>query len=76
VGAEDNSIAYTLIITTARLNNDPNYTAYRKGRKIRPVVEQFLDTTGIDLKNGAGILELTRFQEHFHEDRGVFRIEL
>ena len=34
---------------------------------IRPVVRQLLETTGIDLKNGGGIPELTRFQEHFHE---------
>ena len=34
---------------------------------MRPVVRQLLETTGTDLKNVAGILELTRFQEHFHE---------
>ena len=28
-------------------------------------------TTGINLKNGVGILELTKFQEHFHENRIV-----
>ena len=67
VGAEKNCLAQALIIAIARLNNDPNYTSYRKGRKIRPVVRQLLETTGIDLKNGGGIPELTRFQEHFHE---------
>ena len=30
-------------------------------------MEQILDTTGIDLKKGAGIPEITTFQEHFHE---------
>jgi len=44
-----------------------NNTSYRKGRKIRPVVGQLLETAGIDLKNVGGITELTRFQEHFHE---------
>ena len=38
-----------------------------KGNKIRPVVHQLLETTGIDLRNVAGIPELARFQEHFHE---------
>ena len=31
------------------------------------MVRQLLKTTGIDMKNGGGIAELTRFQEHFHE---------
>jgi len=31
-----------LIIAIARVDNDANYTAYRKGRKIRPVVEALL----------------------------------
>jgi len=31
------------------------------------VVETQLETTGIDLPNGAGIPELVRFQEHFRE---------
>jgi hypothetical protein len=30
VGAEENCLAHTLIITIASLNNDPNYKAYRK----------------------------------------------
>ena len=66
MGAGENFLAHALIIAIARLNNDPNYTSYRKGRKIRPVVRKILETC-IDLKNGAGIRELTRFQEHFHK---------
>ena len=31
------------------------------------MVRQLLVTTAIDLKNGGGIPELTRFQEHFRE---------
>ena len=52
VRAEGNGLAHALVIAIARLNNDPNYTSYRKGFKIRPVVCQLLETTGIDLKSG------------------------
>ena len=71
MGAEENSLAHALIIALARLNNDPNYKAYRQGRKIRPVVERLLVTIVTDLKNGARIPELTRFQEDFHEYKFV-----
>ena len=67
VGAEENCLAHAHIIAIARLNIDPNYTSYRKVNKIRPVVRQFLETTGMDLINGAGIPELNIFQEHFQE---------
>jgi len=43
------------------------YTAYRKGRKIRPVVQTVLKETGIDLTNGGGITEPNCFQEHFRD---------
>ena len=39
---EENSLAHALIIALAKLNNDLNYIAYRKGRKIRPMVHQLL----------------------------------
>ena len=71
VRAEENCLAHALIITIARLNNDPNYTSYRRGRKIRPVFRKLLETTGIDLKNGGGIPELSRFQKNFHEYKTV-----
>ena len=58
--AEENCLVHALIIAIARLNNNLNYTSYRKGNKIRPVVRQLLETTGIDLKNGAGIPEFSR----------------
>jgi len=67
VRPEENCLAHAFIIAIDRLHYDPNYTSYRKCFKIRPVVDQLLDTTDIDLKNGGGIPELTRFQEHFHE---------
>ena len=64
---EENCLAHALVIAIAGLQNDPKYTSYRKGDKVRPMVKQLLETTGIDLKNGGGIPELTSFQEHFHE---------
>ena len=68
VRAEENCLAHALIIAIARLNNDPNYKSYRQGNKIRPLVKELLDASGIDLKNGAGIPELIRFQEHFRRE--------
>ena len=60
-------MAHAVIIAIARMNKDPKYHSYGKGFKIRPVVESFLKTTGIDLTNGGGIPKLIRFHEHFHE---------
>jgi hypothetical protein len=45
VKAEKNCLAHALIINIAKLINDPNYVAYRKERKIRPVVDHLLATT-------------------------------
>jgi hypothetical protein len=47
-----------------------------KGRKIRPVVDNLLAMTGIDLTDG-GVPELIKFQEHFRVQNCRFRrIEL
>jgi hypothetical protein len=67
VKAEKSCLAHALIIAIAKLNNDPNYESYRRGNKIRPVVCQLLEIVGIDLTDGAGIPELTKFQEHFRD---------
>ena len=67
VKAEENCLAHALIISIAKVENDPDYKAYRQGRNIHQVVQSLLDTTGIDLANGAGIPELVRFQEHFRQ---------
>jgi hypothetical protein len=40
VNAETNCLAHALVIAIAKVDNDPNYNAYRKGRKIRPVVQE------------------------------------
>ena len=66
VRTEENFLAPALVVVIARLNKDPNYTAYMKGCKIRRMV-QLLEDIAIDLKNGGGIPALNRFQEHFHE---------
>jgi len=67
VKAEENCLAHASIIAIARVEYDVNYTAYRKGRKIRPVVEALLQQTGIDWLRGGGIPELNRFKEHFRD---------
>ena len=69
VKAAENFLAHALIISIAKLTNDPDYKAYIQGRKIRPVVDHLLATTGIDLTNDGGIPELLKFQEHFKEYR-------
>jgi hypothetical protein len=55
VKGEENCLTHALIIAIARLTNDSNYVAYRKGRKIRPMVDRLLELTGIDLTNDGGI---------------------
>jgi hypothetical protein len=52
VKASENCLAHSKIIAIAKVENDPNYKAYRKGRKIRPVVQKLLDKTVIFLTGG------------------------
>jgi len=59
VNVEENCLTNALIIAIARVENDANYKAYRKGRKIRPVVQALLQQTGIDLTRGGGSPNLT-----------------
>ena len=65
VKTDTNCLAHTLIIAIARLTKDLNYESYRKGYKIRPIVQQLLQTTGVDLQNGGGVHEIQKFQDHF-----------
>jgi hypothetical protein len=65
VNADTNCLAHALVIAIARLESDPNYNAYRQGRKIQPEVRRLLETTGIDLSKGGRLPELQSFQEHF-----------
>jgi len=62
-----NCLAHALIIAIGKVDNNSNYESYRKGWKIYPVVRNLIETTDVDLANGAGIPELARFQEHFRE---------
>jgi hypothetical protein len=66
-----NCLAHALIIAIAKITNDPNYSEYRKGWKIRTVVDNLLATTGINLDNGGGNPELERFQDHFRQYKKV-----
>jgi hypothetical protein len=75
VQATDNFLAHAIIIEIAKLKNDPNYKEYRKGRKIRPVVQKLLAETGISLTEGVGIPQLIKFQEHFRQyKRTVYHV--
>jgi hypothetical protein len=76
VKAETNCLAHALNIAIAKVNNDSKYKSYRQGRKILRMVDQLLEATGIDLKDGGGIPELTKFQEHFKEYRIIIYDEL
>ena len=67
VKAEENCLAHAILIAISRLEKDPNYNSYRRGYKIRRVVQKLLKKTCIDLSNGAGISEIVRFQENFRE---------
>ena len=73
VNAEKECLADALLIAIANVTEDPNYTAYRKGRTIAPKVQQLLETTGISLHDGGGggIRKLVQFQEHFNDYRIV-----
>ena len=56
VNAEGNCLGHALMIAKAKLENFPNYKAYRECRKLRPVVRILLDTTFIDLSISGGSL--------------------
>ena len=55
VNAEEKYLAHALVIATAKVDKDPKYKAYVQGRKLRQVVQTLLETTNIDLSNGAGL---------------------
>ena len=54
VQATENCFAHAIIIAIAKAENDPEYVAYRRGYKIRTVVQKLLAKTGIDLFGGGG----------------------
>jgi hypothetical protein len=61
VKAENNCLAHVLVISIAKLTNDPDYVAYRKEGTIRAAVNHLLMMTSIDMTNGGGSLELMKF---------------
>jgi len=71
VKGETNCLAHALVKAIAKMTNDFNYKSYRDGRKIGPVVQQLLETTGINLERGGGIRELAQIQDYFKEYRIV-----
>ena len=67
--AEDNCLAHALVTAIAKVDKDPNFDVFRKGRKMRHVVQTLLETTS--LSNGARIPEVVRFRDKFREDKRV-----
>ena len=61
VEADENCLAHAILIPISRVDNVPNYKAYRKGRNVGRLVLNLIETTHIDLSNGAGVPELVRF---------------
>jgi len=78
VRAEVNCLAHALVIAIARLNNDPNYKAYRQGLKIRPVVHQINRDDRYRCEERCGDPRTNQISGAFSgiKDRGVFGIEL
>jgi hypothetical protein len=70
VMTDETCLAHALVIAVAKLTNDPNYKAYRQGRKVLPNVRELLQATGVDLCRG-GIPELQAFQRHLSQYRIV-----
>jgi hypothetical protein len=72
VNSENNCLAHSLVIAKARLDKAPEYNLYHRGCRIRPVLENLLQTIGIDLQYDGSMSELERFQEYFKEYRIVY----
>jgi len=53
--AGQNCFTHALVIAITKVDNYPNYEAFRKGRKLYHGDQTLLETTGIELSNGAGI---------------------
>ena len=54
VKATHNCLAHALVIAMTRMENDAKYRSYNNGNKIKPLVNELLAKTGIDLSNGGG----------------------
>jgi hypothetical protein len=63
---EENCLAQLLVVAVARMANDPDYTAYRRGRKkILLKVCDLLEVIDGDLKRKGWTPELATFQRYF-----------
>jgi hypothetical protein len=71
VKAKENCVAQALVTAMAKVTNDQDYLAYRKGRKILPKVRELMHASGVDLSKGGGIPELKAFQRHLSQYRIV-----
>ena len=60
-------LAHALIIAMARVNGDPKYKSYRKGRGMKQPVEDLLNASGVDLRNPGGFKELQQCQEYLSD---------
>ena len=65
IKAKENCLDHALIIAIAIVGSDANYTAYCRGRKIRPVVQALLQQTGIDLTRCGGSPNLSDVKNIF-----------
>jgi hypothetical protein len=65
VKAAEIRLDHAIIIAIARVQNEPDYKAYQKGRKIRPVVQKLLEKTGIGLSGVGAIPELINSKNIF-----------
>jgi hypothetical protein len=59
VRAEENCLTHALVIAMARVTNDPNYQSYWRGWDILPKVRELIQASGVNLRRGGGIPELT-----------------
>jgi hypothetical protein len=64
VKSRDNCLVHALVIGIAHLTQDPNYISYRKGRKIKPKVDELIAASGVNLSNDGGIPELKILQNY------------
>ena len=60
-------LAHALIIAMARVNNDPKYKLYRKGKGLKQPVEELLNALSVDLSNDGGFEELQQFQQYLSD---------
>ena len=72
VKTETSCLAHAIIIAIARQTKDPNYASFRQGYKIRPEVQQLLQTTGINLENGGEFLNSSDSKTTFQSTRLSF----